>query len=194
MKTILELNKAQLKSQLDISVMLLANLDYTKEQTEIFDQFIKDVLLLQQHRAKEIETAIELEKKTLDKKALKAVLNKTPPKTTLEEELNKEFSIILENYPKRNGDLSKTLGFNAYCARRKEGETFEKMLEQTKLYQKNCDATGKTGTEFVLMLSTFFGRNKRYAEDWSIKTGGVKNKLNNDIVDASKLVIKKETL
>ena len=35
-------------------------------------------------------------------------------------------------------------------------------------YAKFCDATGKTGTEYVMQAATFFGPDKHYENDWTI--------------------------
>ena len=35
-------------------------------------------------------------------------------------------------------------------------------------YRAYCDATGKTGTEFVKQAATFFGPDKHYLELWEI--------------------------
>jgi hypothetical protein len=35
-------------------------------------------------------------------------------------------------------------------------------------YAAFCDATNKTGTEFVMQAATFFGPDKHYENDWAI--------------------------
>ena len=40
-------------------------------------------------------------------------------------------------------------------------------------YAAFCQATGKIGTEFVMMASTFFGPSQHYLEDWVLPDGGM---------------------
>lgn len=79
------------------------------------------------------------------------------------------FSQAWEAYPRRAGTNSKSAAASAWSARIKEGVSPEAMFEAVKRYASFCDATGKTGSEYVLQAASFFGPQKRGWEgNWEI--------------------------
>ena len=74
-------------------------------------------------------------------------------------------------YPKRIGSNPKRKALSAW-KRRLWGsvmnEDMDSMFGGVKRYSEFCDATGKTGTEYVMQAATFFGPDKHYENDWDI--------------------------
>ena len=80
------------------------------------------------------------------------------------------FNDIWEKYPKRLGNNPKNLAYRAYNARIAEGIKWEDLMVGVKRYKAFCDATHKTGTEFVMQASTFFGPRYEFEEEWTLPT------------------------
>lgn len=80
------------------------------------------------------------------------------------------FNEIWVDYPKRLGNNPKNLAYRAYNARRAEGITTALLWAGVSRYRKFCDATRKTGTEFVMQASTFFGPRYEFEEEWTLPT------------------------
>ncbi len=76
------------------------------------------------------------------------------------------FEVIWRVYPKRAGGNSKADAFKAYQARLREGATHDDLLAGVERYAAFLRATGKEGSEFVKLASTFFGSGQHYAESW----------------------------
>ena len=86
------------------------------------------------------------------------------------------FEAVWGDYPKRSGSNPKQKAFAAFKARSHESE--DKNINMTMALGANqyalfCDATGKTGTEYVMQAATFFGPDKHYENDWTVPTEGV---------------------
>jgi len=86
-----------------------------------------------------------------------------------------DFNIVWEIYPKRTGGNSKHDAFKKYMSRIKEGVTHEEIYAGVKRYLLFCDATNKSGTEYVKMASTFLGSGKHYLEKWGIQNESAKS-------------------
>lgn len=71
-------------------------------------------------------------------------------------------------YPKRSAGDNKLEAFREYNARIKQGATDEEIYGGCERYKAYCDATGKTGTEYVKQMRTFLGRSRHYLEPWDI--------------------------
>lgn len=72
------------------------------------------------------------------------------------------------DYPKRKDGLSKAMTY-ACCNRRiKDGYTEAYLHERTRAYAAHCDSEDKTGTNYVLMGSTFFGSDLRFEDLWTV--------------------------
>lgn len=84
-----------------------------------------------------------------------------------------DFMEAWNTYPKRAGSNPKNKAFAAFEKRISDGlanheEIYFALFEGLRKYKKYCDATGKTGTEFVMQAATFFGPDKHYENDWTI--------------------------
>lgn len=82
-------------------------------------------------------------------------------------EYSPEFLELKEIYPKRPNNPW-PLAFKQYNSRIKEGYTHEEIKVGLTRYVTYCDKTGKTGSEFVLQASTFFGINLRWEDEFEI--------------------------
>lgn len=71
-------------------------------------------------------------------------------------------------YPRRTGGNPKRAAERAYMARVQAGIDEQHLYARTIAYKAFCDATGKTGTETVLMARTFYGPDDRYDGDFSL--------------------------
>ncbi len=78
-----------------------------------------------------------------------------------------EFEEIWTAYPKRAGNADKGGAFKSCNARITADVSWVDMLEGAKRYAKFCDATEKTGTEFVMQAARFFGAQLHYMQDWT---------------------------
>jgi len=69
-------------------------------------------------------------------------------------------------YPRRSGDQGWVKAKRAANARIGEGHTTEDFIAGAKRYAAFCEATGKTGTEYVKQACTFLGPDKPFLNDW----------------------------
>ena len=79
-----------------------------------------------------------------------------------------DFDQFKEAYPKRSGSQPWTRAAKAANARIKAGWTFADLLLAAQRYKAFCDATGKTGTEFVMQAASFLGPELHFAEPWDL--------------------------
>ena len=91
-----------------------------------------------------------------------------------------DFMEAWNTYPKRAGSNPKNKAFAAFEKRISDGlanheEIYFALFEGLRKYKKYCDATGTTGTEFVMQAATFFGPDKHYENDWTIPKPTAKN-------------------
>ena len=77
-----------------------------------------------------------------------------------------DFAVFKAVYPTRSGSQPWARAVKAATARTKEGATFMAMIEGAERYAAYCEATGKTGTEFVMQAATFLGPEKHFLEPW----------------------------
>jgi hypothetical protein len=75
-----------------------------------------------------------------------------------------DFLACREIYPKRFGGDPKKAAFQAWTARRRSGTSASVLQVATEHYRQHCDATGKTGTEYVMQGATFYGPKERWKE------------------------------
>lgn len=83
-----------------------------------------------------------------------------------------EFSKAWTVYPKRFGGNPRKLALEAFTARVKEGIEPQDLIEATERYRKHIESTGKTGTEYVLQASTFFGPKERWKDEYHANGNG----------------------
>jgi hypothetical protein len=77
-------------------------------------------------------------------------------------------------YPKRAGGNPKKTAYRCWRARVREGASEDELERGVVRYAAYCDATGKSGTEYVKQASTFLGPDEHWREDWAVpsKSGG----------------------
>jgi phage replication O-like protein O len=79
-----------------------------------------------------------------------------------------EFEACWAAYPSRGGHANPKRAAHAkWLARRRQGVLAAALLEGTRRYAAYCDATRKTGTEFVKQAATFYGPDEWYAQPWA---------------------------
>lgn len=83
-----------------------------------------------------------------------------------------EFIAAWAEYPKRAGGRDKVGAWKAWNARLAAGETAEDMTAGIKRYAAYMRATGKEGTEYVKMMSTFVGPRFHFREPYDIPPPG----------------------
>lgn len=92
-----------------------------------------------------------------------------PSRTIIKESsYTREFEMAFAALPKRAGSNSKKDAYKHWQARIKEGVPYATMIVGAERYATFIRATGKEGTEYVLTASTFFGRSKRYEEEFAL--------------------------
>lgn len=69
-------------------------------------------------------------------------------------------------YPPRAGDHGWRKAQRALHARQSEGHTLEEILAGAKRYAAFCEASGKSGTEYVKQACTFLGPDKPFLLPW----------------------------
>ena len=69
-------------------------------------------------------------------------------------------------YPERSGTQPWRKAMDAATDRRKEGHDFAAMIAGAERYHRYTDATGDTGTKFVMQAATFLGPEKHFTEPW----------------------------
>ena len=77
-----------------------------------------------------------------------------------------EFAEFKETYPQRSGSQRWPRALKAVGARLKDGSSWSEILAGAERYANFCDATAKTGTEYVLQAATFCGPEKHFLEPW----------------------------
>lgn len=78
-----------------------------------------------------------------------------------------EFEWIWKNKPARQGSNGKKSAYNACRARIKSGATWRELAEGVVRYAKHCKADGKLGTQYVMQMTTFFGPDEHYKNEWT---------------------------
>ena len=110
------------------------------------------------------------------------------------------FENIWKLYPKRAGCNPKNRALECAKVRMFEGEygmAFDEhvriaMMGGVKRYAAYCDATSRTGTEYVYLASTFFGPSdpKHYECDWKIPEQAKKTSLPTNDEDLEAFAVK----
>ena len=78
-----------------------------------------------------------------------------------------DFDSFKEVYPKRSGAQPWAKAVKAAKARIKEGASLDAMIYGALRYAEFCEATDKTGTEYVMQAVTFLGQEKHFMEPWT---------------------------
>lgn len=111
----------------------------------------------------QINVLFDLESKPTGTESVKLSAKKTkPPKNPYSE----EFEELWATYPSGSGGVkpNKKGAFHSFNARRNEGVEFSFLKTCVTNYRAKCDLEGKTGGNYVLNASTFFGPSQRYLE------------------------------
>lgn len=96
-------------------------------------------------------------------------------------EYPEEFEMTMKEYPKRKGGMSKKAGYKAWAARIAEGESVENLLQATKNYF--IASRESRNTSFIMMPSTFFGPNERYADYLNLDVEEMEGKSTGEVVE-----------
>lgn len=83
------------------------------------------------------------------------------------------FEDLWARVPRRSGSQAKKSAFRCCRTRLAEGYTVEQLKAGTQRYAAWCHATGKVGTEKVMMAKTFFGPEDppHFMNDWTPPAG-----------------------
>lgn len=95
----------------------------------------------------------------------KKKITKNSPKKGID---NEDFERFWFWYPKRSGSNPKLSALTAWHKRINQGIDPNVMIGGATRYKKFCDATGKTGTEYVMMASSFLNGKEGYLEAWEV--------------------------
>lgn len=76
--------------------------------------------------------------------------------------------------PDRLGTNNKKAAFRQWDRRLREGEKWEDMSKGILDYQKYCNESETTGTPYVMMASTFLGRDMHFKENWEEKANAAR--------------------
>jgi hypothetical protein len=83
------------------------------------------------------------------------------------------FDELWDSYPSRGEHGNSKVGaYRCWLLALRNGHTEEEMLAGTRRYKSSCDATGKTGTEYVMQTQRFLGRDAHYLEAWTAPARG----------------------
>jgi hypothetical protein len=102
------------------------------------------------------------------------------------------FIEIKSIYPKRAGDQGWSKAFRACNARLAEGSTWDELIAGTKRYAQFCEATEKTGTEFVKQAATFFGPDRHYAHSWQLPPSKAQQRQDQNLAATEQWLIQQE--
>jgi hypothetical protein len=110
-----------------------------------------------------------------------------------EEEKNKyiglspDLNALYQAYPKRKGSNRKTKGLEYLAKKIKTQEQYDSMLRAIKNYAAECEASKKTGTEFVMQFATFAnGVWEEYAETTLINPAPKKLSVEESLLELDK--------
>jgi predicted transcriptional regulator len=93
--------------------------------------------------------------------------------------LDESFEEVWREYPKRAGSNNKQAARRQWRARLEEDCTCENMKAGTLRYKVYCDKENKTGSEFVMMASTFFGRDRHFEDEFLLTTNKSTTEISN---------------
>lgn len=85
---------------------------------------------------------------------------------TREQVFDLNFEEFKAAYPKRAGSQPWNRARKAIKARGKEGHPIAEIIAGAKRYAAYCEATGKSGTEYVMQAATFCGPDKPFMQLW----------------------------
>lgn len=89
--------------------------------------------------------------------------------------IDDEWAIVKAHYPQREGAQGWVVARERYGKHRKGGVPFEAILGGVDRYRLLMEHAGKVGTALVAQAETFFGRGKRWTEEYPIPAAGTVN-------------------
>lgn len=95
-------------------------------------------------------------------------------KETKKEKIRRLFEEFWSRYPKRAGNRKKKDATGKWRARCREGVDPQVMLDAADRYMRFCEETGKLGTEFVMLASTFLNDPGNFDNPWKAPSQPVK--------------------
>ncbi len=119
---------------------------------------------------KEVHHSTSYSKSSLSQTKQRGERGSPPPRLAF----SPEFEAASAAYPSRAGGDSAKAAWRCWQARVRQGASEDKMVQGVVRYARFCDATGKTGSEFVMQRTRFFGPDEYWREDWPVpsKNGG----------------------
>jgi len=90
-----------------------------------------------------------------------AISKKSKPKAPKNSEAFERCMVV---YPKRSGGNPRKAAEKAFNARLAAGDSADDLYLATVNYHKDADEKGKTGTQYVMRASTFYGPNEEWRE------------------------------
>lgn len=110
---------------------------------------------------------------TITKEKENIIKEKEPKPTPIghssENKFSSEFEEIKNLYPKRKGHLNLAGARKAVVKLLGSGVSLDELKSAARAYKEDCSKSGRTGTEFVLQMSTFFGKNEIWREYLNVK-------------------------
>ncbi len=82
-----------------------------------------------------------------------------------------EFEAAWAAYPRRAGGNPKKSAYRCWRARVRQGASEDELEQGVVRYARFCDATGKTGSEFVMQASRFFVSDDHLRENCAVSGG-----------------------
>ncbi|ENC6709550.1 hypothetical protein ABKY54_004156 [Vibrio harveyi] len=82
-----------------------------------------------------------------------------------------EFEFLWKERPRREGADPKWSAYKKCKARIKQGATWRELVEGLRRYALYCKIKGKLNTEFVMRMTTFFGNDEYYKNQWTVNSG-----------------------
>ena len=105
---------------------------------------------------------------------------------TRRKEYHPEFESLWQQYPKRSGSNDKYKAESAWINRVKEADDKKAVMAEMEFgVQRYCqwaDATGNTGTSYVMQASRFLGHSKEYLNDWEVTSKELTFKDDDELV------------
>lgn len=98
-------------------------------------------------------------------------------------DVDERFELAWKSYPKRPG-MNKAATLKCWNARKREGESVENMISGVKNYANYCKHERKEPS-FILQPTTFFGKTRRYADEYAISGHDKRPPLNSNLPNVS---------
>jgi len=113
-----------------------------------------------------------------------------PTVRTLDDLFSRNFEEFKKAYPNRSGQQRWSTARKAINARFREGDGIGwiDILAGTARYALYCEATSRTGTEYVMQAATFCGPDRGFLEPWDIPATKSESQQNQNISAAKQFL------